>query len=485
MICNINANLFYIPTCAISQQSGGNEINLKIETQGNINYIEIVKIDGTVINETNFNINNSILTYTLPASFYSASGILKLKIVGDTISNYMIFNCIDLENKNLSLTFKNNEFYIREAESKITIESVKEEVNILDTDLKNTVQKTNKNTDDIEDLINAIENLSMGWENIDNKPTTYPPSLHTHNEYADKEHNHVWDSISDKPTTFTPTVHTHSEYALKEHTHTQYADSTHTHNNATLDNNGFLSKEDKSKINNYETDIEKLKKDVSNLSGGSINVDWDDIENKPISYTPAEHTHQNATHIADGFMSSDDKAKLNGIEIGATKNVGENNLTSTSTTNFLSAYQGKVLNDKIKIVSDNNTNIENKVNSIMNDTGWINCTLASGFENYADDQVLKVRRIGDLVEIRGAVKTTKSITGSSNMNAIITMLDDVFIPSQRVVTSSVGTSLNMQMFTIYPNGNVTLVRYINMKDGSYTTVTNAMWIQIQGIWYVE
>lgn len=456
MICNINANLFYIPTCAISQQSGGNEINLKIETQGNIDYIEIIKTDGAIVNVTDFNINNSILAYLLPTSFYSLNGILKLKIVGDMTSKYMIFNCIDLENKNLSLAFIDGEFYIREAESKPTIESVKEEVNILDTDLKNTVQKTNKNTDDIEDLINAIENLSVGWENIDDKPTTYPPSSHTHSEYANKEHTHI-----------------------------QYADSIHTHINATLDNDGFLSKEDKSKINNYETDIEKLKKDVSNLSGGSINVDWDDIENKPISYTPAEHTHQNATHIADGFMSSDDKAKLNGIEIGATKNVGENNLTSTSTTNFLSAYQGKVLNDKIKIVSDNNTNIENKVNSIMNDTGWVNCTLASGFENYADDQVLKVRRIGDLVEIRGAVKTTKNITGSSNMNAIITMLDDVFIPSQRVVTSSVGTSLNMQMFTIYPNGNVTLVRYISMKDGSYTTVTNAMWIQIQGMWYVE
>lgn len=40
------------------------------------------------------------------------------------------------------------------------------------------------------------------------------------------------------------------------------------------------------------------------------------------------------------------KTKLDGIATGATKNTVENSLTSTSTTNALSAAQGKVLNDK-------------------------------------------------------------------------------------------------------------------------------------------
>ena len=45
-------------------------------------------------------------------------------------------------------------------------------------------------------------------------------------------------------------------------------------------------------------------------------------------------------------MTSADKSKLDGIATGATKNTIENVLTSTSTTNGLSAAQGKVLNEK-------------------------------------------------------------------------------------------------------------------------------------------
>lgn len=45
------------------------------------------------------------------------------------------------------------------------------------------------------------------------------------------------------------------------------------------------------------------------------------------------------------------KAKLEGIATGATKNVVENSLTSTSTVNALSAAQGKVLNEKFTPVA--------------------------------------------------------------------------------------------------------------------------------------
>lgn len=48
-----------------------------------------------------------------------------------------------------------------------------------------------------------------------------------------------------------------------------------------------------------------------------------------------------------------DKNKLASIEDGANKIVVEDALTSTSTTNALSAAQGKILNDKIKSINDN------------------------------------------------------------------------------------------------------------------------------------
>lgn len=48
-----------------------------------------------------------------------------------------------------------------------------------------------------------------------------------------------------------------------------------------------------------------------------------------------------------------EKTKLAGIETGATKTVVENVLTSTSTTNALSAAQGKLLKGQIDSVSEN------------------------------------------------------------------------------------------------------------------------------------
>lgn len=53
-----------------------------------------------------------------------------------------------------------------------------------------------------------------------------------------------------------------------------------------------------------------------------------------------------ATQTANGLMNKNDKTKLDGIAAGANKTTVENVLTSTSTTNALSAAQGKVLNNK-------------------------------------------------------------------------------------------------------------------------------------------
>ena len=62
----------------------------------------------------------------------------------------------------------------------------------------------------------------------------------------------------------------------------------------------------------------------------------------------------NATTTAAGLMSASDKIKLNSIASGATANTVENVLTSTSTTNALSAAQGKALNDSKAPISSPN-----------------------------------------------------------------------------------------------------------------------------------
>lgn len=57
--------------------------------------------------------------------------------------------------------------------------------------------------------------------------------------------------------------------------------------------------------------------------------------------------------LSTNDYTTDEKTKLSGIEEGANKTTVENVLTSSSTTNALSAAQGKALNDKIaKITTD-------------------------------------------------------------------------------------------------------------------------------------
>lgn len=55
--------------------------------------------------------------------------------------------------------------------------------------------------------------------------------------------------------------------------------------------------------------------------------------------------------LSTNDYTTEEKTKLNGIATGATKNIVENNLTSTSTVNALSAYQGKVLNDRVAVTN--------------------------------------------------------------------------------------------------------------------------------------
>ena len=68
------------------------------------------------------------------------------------------------------------------------------------------------------------------------------------------------------------------------------------------------------------------------------------INDNTISAT--DTTYNDATTETHGLMTAADKSKLDGIATGATNNIIENVLTSTSTTNGLSAAQGKILNDK-------------------------------------------------------------------------------------------------------------------------------------------
>lgn len=76
---------------------------------------------------------------------------------------------------------------------------------------------------------------------------------------------------------------------------------------------------------------------------------WQKIKNKFVA-------QETGKGLSSNDYTTDEKTKLSGIADGATKNVVEDVLTSTSTQNALSAKQGKVLYDTITTI---NTNLEN------------------------------------------------------------------------------------------------------------------------------
>jgi hypothetical protein len=186
------------------------------------------------------------------------------------------------------------------------------------------------------------DTTSVTWDDITDKPSTYPPSSHTHtpdevglgnvDNTADKDksvkyattagtaNSITWKNVSDKPSTYPPDAHTHTP--------------------------------DEVGLGNVDNTADKDKSVKYATSAGSANaVAWDNVSDKPSTYPPDAHTHtpsevglgnvdntadkdkpistavQNAldgkanisvaTSSTDGLMSKSDKAKLDSIEAGS------------------------------------------------------------------------------------------------------------------------------------------------------------------------
>lgn len=90
-----------------------------------------------------------------------------------------------------------------------------------------------------EEIVALVEQYggASTWTEISGKPTTFPPSTHSHawgditgkpTTFAPSTHAHAWSEITDKPTTFTPATHTHA-WADVTGKPTTFTPSTHTH----------------------------------------------------------------------------------------------------------------------------------------------------------------------------------------------------------------------------------------------------------------
>lgn len=98
------------------------------------------------------------------------------------------------------------------------------------------------------------------------------------------------------------------------------------------------------------------------------------------------------------------------------------------------------------------------------DSGWVNCTLNSNFQRYGSTETyatLQVRKIANIVHLRGTVKNISAFTPSSDSSHIVCTIPSGYRPAYKMNTVMQGSGSNRFCSSVYPNGSVTVHRYSN------------------------
>ena len=108
------------------------------------------------------------------------------------------------------------------------------------------------------------------------------------------------------------------------------------------------------------------------------------------------------------------------------------------------------------------------------DTGWQNVSFLDGYTNYSGDN-LKIRRIGNIVEINGSWTALKDKPSSTTPIQFAT-IDEIFRPESEVYVRQQGHGMNTYLLLVAPNGNVGWSKYSTNSitaSGKYTC--HALW----------
>lgn len=140
------------------------------------------------------------------------------------------------------------------------------------------------------------------------------------------------------------------------------------------------------------------------------------------------------------------------------------NLNSDSTTDALSAAQGKKLNVRTA------------------DTGWQTLTLTSDFHTYEDNSANtpQYRKTGKVVEIVGAIAPTSNI--SAGTNKTIATLPEGYRPSKNRYFICQGTIRAIWTLYVYSNGQVIFSRY---GKSEYADASTDVWLPFNVTFLVD
>jgi hypothetical protein len=137
-------------------------------------------------------------------------------------------------------------------------------------------------------------------------PTSHPATMIT--GLADVATTGSYTDLSDKPTSMTPTAHTHAQSDVTglATALSGKANTGHTHSAASTTANGFMSKEDKTKLNGIATGANKTTVDTA-LSASSTNPVQNKVINAALAGKASTSHNHNSAYIAKSLqMTADD-----------------------------------------------------------------------------------------------------------------------------------------------------------------------------------
>lgn len=165
--------------------------------------------------------------------------------------------------------------------------------------------------------------------------------------------------------------------------------------------------------------------------------------------------------------------KIDGTEI-ATKKTNSNGL-------IIFTYDCSNLDEGYYIITANEAHISFRVLYVGD---WIPLTLASGYATYnqsdTTDNVLKYRRVHNIVEVRGIIRNTSAISANTNYKTVAT-LPTGFRPNSVIENQNQGSGENRVEWRIDTDG-VLAWRYYGTTTNIQMPVT--AWLNIHFIFSI-
>lgn len=130
-----------------------------------------------------------------------------------------------------------------------------------------------------------------------------------------------------------------------------------------------------------------------------------------------------------------------------------------------------------------NINKNELLNALVEDTGWQNLELVDGFSAYSAGYApLRVRRIGKVVYLEGAIKNASEITYTKPFT--IATLPEGFCPEYAHVCVMQGSGAHRFALHIEATGNIQIDRYTDTET-IREPITAGAWLQCYTSWVVK